>query len=121
MIKKNNLEEHFILLGTKNNPYPYIKQCDIYVQPSRHEGYCITLAEARAFNKPIITTDFVGAREQIENGHDGLITKFDETEIYNAIKKLISNNTLCDKFRNNLKRKEVNTISEINKLHDCLK
>ncbi|WP_336481244.1 glycosyltransferase [Bacillus sp. FJAT-53711] len=120
MIKKYDLEEYLVLLGTKNNPYPYIKQCDIYVQPSRHEGYCITLAEARAFNKPIVTTDFVGAREQIENGQDGLITKFDENEIYSAMENLISNKALCDKFRSNLNRKSVNTTAEINKIYDCL-
>ncbi|PHA03085.1 glycosyltransferase [Bacillus pseudomycoides] len=120
MIKKYGLEEYLVLLGTKKNPYPYIKHCDIYVQPSRHEGYCITLAEARAFNKPIVTTDFVGAREQIENGQDGLITKFGENEIYSAMENLISNKALCDKFRSNLNRKSVNTTAEINKIYDCL-
>ena len=44
-----NLNNNIILLGNKNNPYPFFKDCDIYVQPSRHEGYCITLAEARIF------------------------------------------------------------------------
>ncbi|MEH6892453.1 glycosyltransferase [Bacillus sp. JJ864] len=120
MIKKYDLAEYLVLLGTKNNPYPYIKQCDIYVQPSRHEGYCISLAEARALNKPIVTTDFVGAREQIENGQDGLITRFDESTIYSAIEKLISNKALCAMFRSNLNKKSVNTTAEINKIYDCL-
>ena len=50
-----------------------MKQCDIYVQPSRHEGYCITLAEARCFNNPIVSTNFTGANEQILHEHNGLI------------------------------------------------
>ena len=54
-------------LGVKTNPYPYMRHCDVYVQPSRHEGYCITLAEAKLFNKPIITTQFTGAKEQLKN------------------------------------------------------
>ncbi len=115
-IKEYGLEEHLILLGTKRNPYNYIKQCDIYVQPSVHEGYCISLAEARAFNKPIVTTDFVGAREQIENGKTGLIINFDEYEIYSAINTLISNQNLCKQFENNLKRSNVITTNEIMKL-----
>ena len=104
LIKKNNLEDRIILLGTIGNPYPYFKECDIYVQPSRHEGYCITLAEARLFNKAIVTTDFVGAKEQIVDGETGLIVKFDKFEIYNAIKKIIENKQLGIYITDNLKK-----------------
>jgi glycosyltransferase involved in cell wall biosynthesis len=121
LIKKYNLEETLILLGTKNNPYSYIDQCDIYVQPSRHEGYCITLAEARAFNKPIVTTDSMGGMEQIGNGQNGLITKFDENELFMAIKKLITNEELRYKFEKTLKRDNVSTTSEIKKLKECFR
>lgn len=104
LIKKNNLEDRIILLGTIGNPYPYFKECDIYVQPSRHEGYCITLAEARLFNKAIVTTDSVGAKEQIVDGETGLIVKFDKFEIYNAIKKIIENKQLGIYITDNLKK-----------------
>lgn len=104
LIKKNNLADRIILLGTIVNPYPYFKECDIYVQPSRHEGYCITLAEARLFNKAIVTTDSVGAKEQIVDGETGLIVKFDKFEIYNAIKKIIENKQLGIYITDNLKK-----------------
>jgi glycosyltransferase involved in cell wall biosynthesis len=90
------------------------------VQPSRHEGYCITLAEARAFNKPIVTTDFVGAREQIQDGHNGLIVNFDQDEIANAIKKLIDSQQLCNSLTENLKKSKVDTRSEIHKLIEVI-
>lgn len=115
-INEHKLEDDLILLGTKNNPFPYINECDLYVQPSRFEGYCISLAEARAFNKPIIATDFVGAREQIENGKDGIIINFDEEETYQAVKALLMNNELCNKFKENLEGKNVTTTNEIDKL-----
>lgn len=60
------------ILGVKVNPYPYMRHCDIYVQPSRHEGYCITLAEAKLFEHPIITTPFTGAKEQLEDYPSGV-------------------------------------------------
>lgn len=101
-IKVLGLEERLILVGTKNNPYPYFKECDIYVQPSRHEGYCLTLAEAKRFNKPIVTTNFVGALEQIEDNQTGLIVKFDSYEIEDSIVKLIQDSKLREKVRNNL-------------------
>src|SRR5690625_3376203 len=70
MIERYNLEENFILLGIKQNPFPYFKNCDLYVQPSQEEAYCITVAEARVFHKPIVTTN-TGASEQIRHEKTG--------------------------------------------------
>lgn len=89
IIKEHRLQDDFILLGAKTNPYPYMKMADIYVQTSRHEGYCLTLAEAKVLNKTIITTNFTGANEQIENGITGFIVEFDEYSLYSKIKNFI--------------------------------
>lgn len=109
-IKEKKLENDLILLGTKLNPYPFIKECDIYVQPSRHEGYCITLAEARVLNKPIVTTDFIGARDQIVNNKTGIIVRFDKNEISNAIIKLIENKGTRNKLVENLRKENKDRI-----------
>lgn len=109
-IKEKKLENDLILLGTKLNPYPFIKECDIYVQPSRHEGYCITLAEARVLNKPIVTTDFIGARDQIVNNKTGIIVRFDKNEISNAIIKLIENKGTRNKLVENLRKENKDMI-----------
>lgn len=106
LIKVHGVEEDFILLGAMTNPYPYIAQTDIYVQPSRFEGYCLTLAEAKVLKKPIVTTNFVGAMEQISDGRTGLIVGINEDEIYNAVKKLICNTQLCIRFSHNLIKEE---------------
>lgn len=98
LIEKNGLEKDFLLMGATTNPYPFIKRSDIYVQTSRHEGYCLTLAEARCLNKPIVTTDFTGAREQIKNNNTGLIVSFNEEQLYLAIKELINNAQLRQQF-----------------------
>lgn len=71
--------------GATPNPYPYIKGADIYVQPSRHEGYCITLAEAKIFGMPIVATDFVGAVEQLSQRDNAVICKADAPSIADAI------------------------------------
>src|SRR5699024_3747669 len=44
-IRGANMEEFVIILGRKKNPYPYMKACDIYVQPSRYEGKAVTVRE----------------------------------------------------------------------------
>ena len=115
MVKNKNLQENYILLGSKRNPYPFMKECDIYVQSSRHEGYCITLAEARCFNNPIITTNFTGANEQIRNEKTGLIVNFNQDEMYTAIKRIIKDRELRDYIGNNLGKELIDTSREIEK------
>lgn len=103
MIKAYHLEGDFVLLGATPNPYPYMNAADLYVQTSRHEGFCLTLAEARCLNKAIVTTDFTGAREQIEDGKTGVITRGTEEDIYKAVKYLIDHPEECSRLCNNLK------------------
>ena len=67
-ISELNLNELVVMLGQQKNPYPFLQQADIYVQTSIHEGFCITLSEALAFDLPIVSTPFAGAKEQL-TGH----------------------------------------------------
>lgn len=75
LVEREQLQDSFYLVGRKANPYPYIAGADIYVQPSRHEGYAITLEEARVLKKVIVCTNFAGASEQIESGVDGIVVR----------------------------------------------
>lgn len=120
LIKEYNLENNFLLLGSTSNPYPYIKNADIYVQTSRHEGYCLTLAEAKALNKPIVTTDFIGAYEQIKNNENGIIVSCNENDLADAIRKLIDEKEICSKFSNKLREEKIDTTNEIKKLLDYI-
>ena len=120
LIKEYNLENNFLLLGSTSNPYPYIKNADIYVQTSRHEGYCLTLAEAKALNKPIITTNFIGAYEQIKDNENGIIVDCNENDLADAIKKLIGEKEICSRFSNKLREEKIDTTNEINKLLDYI-
>lgn len=118
LIASNGLENDYILLGTHANPYPFMKQCDIYVQPSRHEGYCITLSEARCFNNPIVSTNFTGAEEQISHGETGLIVDIDTQQIYHAIKKILDDKHLRNRMRACLENDIVkDTTQELSKLY----
>ena len=68
-------------LGLQTNPYGYMRDCDVYVQPSRHEGFCITLAEALCFGNPIVATNFTGAPEQLRNRENGIVVGMSSEEI----------------------------------------
>jgi len=99
---KLHVEREVVFLGKKLNPYRFLKDCDIYVQPSNYEGYCISLTEARLFAKPIVTCDFCGAREQIIDGKTGIIAGMSVDELYIGVRKLIENENLQLYLHNNL-------------------
>lgn len=104
LISEYGVEDCFKLLGLKVNPYPFFAQCDIYAQPSRWEAYCITVAEARAFFKPIVCTDFVGAREQLKDGKTGLIIPLNDWDRFSKeLVRLITNEGLRNILSKNLR------------------
>jgi glycosyltransferase involved in cell wall biosynthesis len=76
-IDEAGMQEHVIILGKKSNPYPYIKACDIYVQPSRYEGKSVTVREAQVLCKPVIITAYPTANSQMQHGVDGIIVPLD--------------------------------------------
>ncbi len=88
-ILQYGVNDNVILLGTKTNPYPYLKQADLYVQTSIHEGYCITLAEAKVFGMPIVSTDFAGAHEQLDGRENCIVTERRVESICESIKRII--------------------------------
>ena len=102
-IKENNLEDRFVLLGEKENPYPFFKECDIYVQPSRVDSYSLPLSEAKIFNKPIVTTSFMGSIEQIKDKETGLFVETSPEGIAVGVQQLLDNKELREKLTNNLK------------------
>lgn len=120
MIKELNVKNEFNLLGIRENPYPYVKQSDIYVQPSRFEGKSIAIDEAKILNKPIILTNFSTANDQIISGFNGLICDMNSKALANEIEKVISNNRLKNKLVNNLLKESFSNEKEINKLYSVI-
>ena len=88
--KELGLTERIVFLGCQTNPYGYMRDCDVYVQPSRHEGFCITLAEALCFENPIVATNFTGAHEQLDTRANGVVCAMDKQSIAEAISKVLT-------------------------------
>lgn len=100
LIKKYELEDKFILLGQDANPYPYLKQCDIYVQPSRFEGWGIALQEALILNKPCVTTNFDGMPNFLSNDENAVVIELSEENITCALRRLIDDPDFRKKLSN---------------------
>lgn len=88
-IREAQMENNVILLGAKANPYPYIKNCDLYVQPSRYEGKSIAVREAQILHKPVVITRFPTADSQLKDGIDGIIVPMDNRGCAEGIAKLL--------------------------------
>lgn len=115
-VAQTNMEDHIILPGMKENPYPYIRQADLYVQPSRFEGYPMTILEALIIGQPVISTDNNGAKEIIENGCTGLLCPIDIQQIAKTIEELMENNEKCIELKRN-----ISSINFKNQNEKCIK
>jgi glycosyltransferase involved in cell wall biosynthesis len=120
LITRYQLEGRFNLLGLRSNPYPYIKQADIYAQTSRFEGKSIAIDEAKILKKPIIVTDFSTARDQINHEVNGLVVDMNSEAIVSGLEKLINNAELRDSFVENLANEELGTEEEITKVYTLI-
>jgi glycosyltransferase involved in cell wall biosynthesis len=89
--------------GEKANPYPYMAAAHVYVQPSRSEGWCISLQEAMVLGRPVVATDFPTAFEQIDHGRTGLICSMNGAEIANAVQSLLDDRALYDQIQENVR------------------
>ncbi|WP_026694382.1 glycosyltransferase [Peribacillus kribbensis] len=120
LINKYNLQDHFILLGVKPNPYPYIKQADIFVMTSRFEGKSIAIDEAKILNKPIVVTNYPTARDQLQTGIDGLIVDMDPKDISKGIEKLIKEKSYREQIISALATQHLGTEDEIKKFYQII-
>ncbi|WJH32305.1 glycosyltransferase [Paenibacillus sp. CC-CFT747] len=116
-IDEYGLQNHFYLLGLKENPYPYIKEADIYVQPSRFEGKSIAIDEAKILQKPIVVTNFPTAKDQITHGVNGWIAEMNPKALSLAIRTLLDDEELRRRLQQKLADEPLGTEAEINKLY----
>lgn len=117
MIKENSLEDKFILLGKKTNPYPYMKACDLYVQPSRYEGKAVTVTEAQILGKPVMITNYTTAKSQVDNRINGYISELGPKGIADGIEKLSNNKILLKYIEENCKNRDFSNTNELEKVY----
>lgn len=119
-ISQANAEDFVIILGKKENPYPYIKACDIYLQPSRYEGKSVAVREAQILNKPVIITDFATANSQLKDGYDGVIVPMDIEGSAKGIAAVIRDKELRDRLIENTRNNDYTNSGEISKLYNLV-
>lgn len=116
-IKEAGMDKHVIVLGKRTNPYPYIKACDIYVQPSRFEGKSVTVREAQMLCKPVVVTNYPTASSQIQDGIDGRIVPLDNEGCADGLADFILNEQLQLNIVKCLHTHDYGNEAEIGKLY----
>ncbi len=103
LAKAENVDDRFILLGSRQNPYKYIKNADLISVLSDYESWSMVITEAKLLGIPVVSTKTAGALEQIENYQTGILSEFDITSIADRIEELLSNRNVLNNIRSNLK------------------
>ena len=119
-IHEAGMEDYVIILGKRSNPYPYIRACDIYAQPSRYEGKSVTVREAQMLCKPVVITDYPTAKSQIKHGVDGIIVPMDNEGCANGMADFILNHQLQQQIVDYLRKNDFGNTEELNILYKLL-
>ena len=99
------LEQDFVMLGSRENPYPYVREADLYVHVTRTEGKSVAIEEAQVLHKPILASDIPGNREQIVSGRDGELVELDAGSVAKAIERLLDHPELRRAYAEETKKK----------------
>lgn len=90
-LQHNNLTDKVFFLGKKDNPYPYLKQADLFVSPSREESFGLVIAEAMTLSIPVITTATAGGKYTTKDGSLAICVDNDEQALTESIIKFLKN------------------------------
>lgn len=119
-IAESGMEDHVILLGKKENPYPYIAACDLYVQPSRYEGKSVTVREAQMLGKPVVITRYATSASQLEDWVDGVVVPMDNAGCADGIAALLRVPERMEQLSENCKARDYSNRGEVEKLYKQL-
>lgn len=112
-VKENALEKYVTFLGLKANPYPYIRSCDLVVQPSRWEGKSVVLDETKILKRPILATNYSTVKDQLNDKKEGLIVDMNSKAIAEGIISLRENFQLYNSIQSYLEKHEYGNEKEI--------
>lgn len=119
-ITEAEMQDSVILLGKKENPYPYMRACDLYVQPSRYEGKCVSVIEAQLLGKPVVITRYATSASQLEDGVDGMIVSMSNDRCAEEIVELLKNPQKMNQLAENCSKRDYTNAKEIEKIYSLI-
>lgn len=119
LIKDLEVSNSIELIGFKVNPYPFIKESDIYVSTSRYEGFSLVLGEAITLEKAILSTKTIGANELLNNGQYGVMAECNNINmISEKLEYLVTNKNSRDQLELTVKGRK--SLFELDSVMDSI-
>ena len=119
-IEQFGVQNNVIILGKKENPYPYIKACDIYIQPSRFEGKAVTVREAQILAKPVVIANYETSKSQVDHNVNGIIVPLENKQCTDAICNFINDIHLQNILIDNCMKTDFGNIAEVDKIYNFI-
>ena len=116
-IAEAGMQERVIILGKKDNPYPYMRACDLYVQPSRYEGKAVTVREAQLLGKPVVITSYATSASQLEDDVDGVIIPMDNAGCAAGVAALLRDPSWMQQLSENCAKRDYTNSAEVEKIY----
>ena len=116
-ITEAGMQERVIILGKRDNPYPYMRACDLYVQPSRYEGKAVTVREAQLLRRPVVITSYATSASQLEDGVDGVIVPMDNVGCASDISALLRDPSRMQQLSENCAKRDYTNSAEVEKIY----
>lgn len=120
-IAEAGMENHIIMLGKREDPYPYIAHCDLYAQPSRYEGNSVTVREAQVLGKPVVITRYATSSSQLREGYDGVIVPMDNVGCAEGIATFLRDSESITYISENCRKGDYSNAGQANKLMELIK
>lgn len=101
LIEHHGLSDYIIMEGNQPNPYPYLKNADLFVHPSYVESQGLVVLEAMALGIPCVVTKSLGPCEFIEDGVNGILTEQNPESLTEKVLEMLTNRELYEHIRAN--------------------
>lgn len=119
-ISEEKMNDRVILLGKKENPYPYIKKCDVYIQPSRYEGKNVAVREAQMLGKPVVISRYASSSSQLEENLDGFILPQDNDAFTKGLCDILRDKKELERITSNCQSRDYSNKDEIRKIYNYI-
>lgn len=120
MIENFSLNKYILMLGEKMNPLVYVRNCDVFLLPSRYEGKPMAVTEAQMLGLVLAVTNYSSAHEQIRHQIDGIIAENNDEAIYEMLKEFISGEVKIEKLKECAISSDYSNLSDMMRVNRIL-
>ena len=120
-IKQEKLENHVILIGNKRNPYPYMKDCDLYLNVSYHEALPMVFLEALYLKVPVFCTNTLSAKEILSENVNAIICENNSESMSFMMDYVLSNIDIIKKMKKKLLKEDYKNYNIVKRMNSYIK